>query len=469
VIATLRSDFWHRALEIPELAALAEGHGRVDLLAASAAELIEIVRKPAQAAGLMFEVHAQTGLGLDAVLAQDAAATPGALPLLSFTLDELYRNAKARGEDVLTHESYEVLGGLEGAIANRADEIVSGLPAAAQAALPRLLRELTTVSEPSDRVPVARAVPLENFAEGSAARILIDAFIAARLLVAGSDPNGTPTVRLANEALISRWQRARYQFAQDREFLAWRNDLETARHAWEAAPDRWKNEALLMGFALVTARAWLAKCADDILPTDREFISASIRRSHGAIARVWRTIIGTPEYLLERPSPRPLGTKVFISYRRADTRHVAGRVYDLLEKSISEAEIFIDVDTIPIGVNFKEYITDKAKESAVMLVIIGERWLNSDWRSLFILKSKEDFVQSEIELALDLGVPIIPLLVDGVPMPRGDKLPKSISELVLRNAATIRSGRDFQKDMVDVLKRISAFREQGKTSEHSTA
>jgi hypothetical protein len=119
VIVTLRVDFWHRAAEIPELVALAEGQGRLDVAAPSLAELAEMIRKPAQAAGLSLEAHAETGLGLDAVLAEHAAAAPGVLPLLSFTLDKLYKEVKARGETVLTHASYAALGGLEGAIAKR--------------------------------------------------------------------------------------------------------------------------------------------------------------------------------------------------------------------------------------------------------------------------------------------------------------------------------------------------------------
>src|SRR5262249_52565207 len=198
-----------------ELIALAEGHGRIDLAAASSAELDEMIRKPAKAAGLSFEVHPQTGLSLDSMIAQDAAAEPDALPLLSFTLDELYKDAKARGDGVLTHASYEALGGLEGAIAYRADVIVAGLPAPAQAALPRVLRTLTTVTGDSDRAPVARSVPLDTFAAGSASRILVDAFVAARLLVAGGENGATSSVRLAHEALISRWQRARDQIAAD--------------------------------------------------------------------------------------------------------------------------------------------------------------------------------------------------------------------------------------------------------------
>src|SRR5262249_5356448 len=94
VIATLRADFWHPGGEIPHLPPPPQGPGRPDLPAASPAELAEMIRKPAQAAGLAFETHAESGLGLDVVIAQDAAAsdqphgaaeaTHGVLPLLSF-------------------------------------------------------------------------------------------------------------------------------------------------------------------------------------------------------------------------------------------------------------------------------------------------------------------------------------------------------------------------------------------------
>jgi hypothetical protein len=111
VITTLRADFWHRAAEIPGLIAITEGQGRIDLAAPSGPELAEVIRKPAQATGLSFEVHHESGLGLDGVLADDAAAAPGALPPLSFRLDELYKNARQQGEVVLTYASYEGLGG----------------------------------------------------------------------------------------------------------------------------------------------------------------------------------------------------------------------------------------------------------------------------------------------------------------------------------------------------------------------
>ena len=111
MVATLRADFWHRTADLPDLMALAQGYGRLDMAAPAPAELAEIIRKPAQAAGLSFESHPETGVGLDAVLAERAAAEPGVLPLLSFTLDELYRRDITTGHRrVLTYATYEALG-----------------------------------------------------------------------------------------------------------------------------------------------------------------------------------------------------------------------------------------------------------------------------------------------------------------------------------------------------------------------
>jgi len=285
VIATLRADFWHRAMEIPELIALAEGQRRIDLAAASPAELAEMIRKPAQAAGLTFEVHPQTGLGLDVVLAEHAAAAPGALPLLSFTLDELYKDAKARGASVLTHASYEALGGLEGAIASRADETMGSLPAPAQATLPRVLRALTTVSTIADRVPVARSPPLQSFPEGSPSRILVDAFVAARLLVATGEEGAAATVRLAHEALISRWQRARDQLVADRRDLETRTLVEQQFGRWSQARGTTRWLLLLRNPDLANAVDLAKRWGDELDVPIRKYIQQSGRR-----ARVVQTL-----------------------------------------------------------------------------------------------------------------------------------------------------------------------------------
>jgi WD40 repeat protein len=279
IIATLRADFWHRAAEIPELVELAAGLGRIDLAAASGAELAEIIRKPAQAAGLSFETHPQTGLGLDVVLADHAAAAPGALPLLSFTLDEIYKNAKARGETVLTYASYEELGGLEGAIAKRADEIVAALPGAAQESLPRVLRALVTVTETADRMPVARSAPLNAFGNSSPARTLIDAFVEARLLVATADVGSSPTVRLAHEALISQWKHARDQLDADRRDLKIRTLVERQFTRWSEASGGSRRQLLLRNPDLANALDLSKRWGDELDGSIRDFIRRSGRHA----------------------------------------------------------------------------------------------------------------------------------------------------------------------------------------------
>ena len=284
VVVTLRADFWHRAAEIPALLTLAEGLGRIDVAAPSPAELAEIIRKPATAAGLIFEAHPTTGLGLDVVLAEDAAAAPGVLPLLSFALAELYRDAKARGASVLTHASYQALGGLEGAIAKRAEEVVDSLPDAAKAALPRVLRALATVTAANDHVPVSRSTPLSTFGEGTPARQLVDALIAARLLVA-DESAAVPTVRLAHEALIGRWQRARDQLTADRRDLETRAEVEDQFKRWREA--RGSSQLLLRNPDLANGVDLARRWGDEIDPAVRDYVKRSGRR-----ARLAQTLTG---------------------------------------------------------------------------------------------------------------------------------------------------------------------------------
>ncbi|MCP3962290.1 MAG: ATP-binding protein [bacterium] len=113
VLATLRSDFFPRCGELPALVALQERAGQYHLLRPSPAEIGEMIRKPAVAAGLDFDHDPDLDMGLDDVLRDAAADSPEALPLLEFTLEQLYEARSERG--VLTFEAYRHLGGVEGA------------------------------------------------------------------------------------------------------------------------------------------------------------------------------------------------------------------------------------------------------------------------------------------------------------------------------------------------------------------
>ena len=137
-------------------------------------------------------------------------------------MDELYSEDVHRcGGNELCFRQYEALGGLAGAIAKRADQIMDALPEKARAASPRVLRALATLGGVGDMTPVARSVPLDSFPPGSETRMAVDAFIEGRLLVASTEGE-TATVRIAHEALLSRWKRASDQLTADRRDLEMR-------------------------------------------------------------------------------------------------------------------------------------------------------------------------------------------------------------------------------------------------------
>ena len=280
VVATMRNDYWHRACELPRLVALAEGRGRFDLLSTGQAEITEMIRRPAEAAGLSFETDPRTEIRLDAALAEEAAQEPGALPLLSFLLDALYsKDVESNRSSVLTYESMRALGSLKGAIATRAEAAITALPAHVQATLPRVLRALVTVSR-SGAEPTAREAPMAHFAENSEERRIVDALLdpQMRLLIAEGDGDGA-RIRLAHEALITHWQRAKQQIAQDRDDLRTRAAVEEVEVEWRAAPASRKRFYLLRDPQLANAIDLLSRWGRELDAATVNFIRASVRRA----------------------------------------------------------------------------------------------------------------------------------------------------------------------------------------------
>lgn len=142
------------------------------------------------------------------------------------------------------------------------------------------------------------------------------------------------------------------------------------------------------------------------------------------------------------------GGHAFISYRRSDSSDIVGRIYDRLSEDFGEEPIFKDVDDIPLGVDFKEFLDQKVSECSVFLAVIGDRWVNaSDAAGKKRLEDPNDFVRIEIESALRRDIPVIPLLVRGAVMPAASDLPASMQKLVFKNGIPIRADPDFHHDM----------------------
>ena len=272
VIATIRSDFFHRCGEVRGFSALKDGLGSYELLPPTGPEIAQIIREPARAAGLRFEERADLGR-LDDVLQDAAAADPGSLPLLEFVLDALYEVGRERR--ILTFASYRALGGLEGAIARRADEVVDALPPDIQEALPAVLRALTTV-RPGDETVTASPVLLSKVAGTPARLTLVDALIATRLLVSDEDPAGHVFVRVAHEALLSRWPRASDIVNANRSFLETRARLKADAHRWHS--DNENRELLLpSGKRLAEGEELLLSRREEVDDQVVEYIEASSR------------------------------------------------------------------------------------------------------------------------------------------------------------------------------------------------
>ncbi len=129
---------------------------------------------------------------------------------------------------------------------------------------------------------------------------------------------------------------------------------------------------------------------------------------------------------------------IFISYRRDDSFAYAGRIYDHLATHFGEANVFMDVDNIPPGLDFVDVLQQKVSSCDVLLVIVGKRWLSiADDRGRRRLDDAEDLLVVEIGAALRREIPVIPIIVGGASMPRAQELPDAIRSFSRRNALEI--------------------------------
>ena len=146
--------------------------------------------------------------------------------------------------------------------------------------------------------------------------------------------------------------------------------------------------------------------------------------------------------------------RIFISYRRDDAAGEAGRLSDHLIQRFGAAHVFLDIDTIQPGADFVEALEDSLKETGVMLVVIGRRWLGDGARRR--LEDPADFVRLELERALGRSIPIVPLLVQGAAMPQPSDLPASVAALSKRQAMTL-DHAEFRHDADRLADRIAGI------------
>jgi eukaryotic-like serine/threonine-protein kinase len=280
VIATLRADLYDRFLAEPDLLALKTAGASYDLAAPGPAELAEIVRKPAEAAELVFDRDSASGDGLDEVLLREADR-PDMLPLLQLALNRLFEARVSAGSETrLTYAAFAALGGLSGIIDREAERAVVGLGESALAELPRLLRQLVTVTaaDGGDSGSLTtRTVPIAAAAANDSARRLVDALVAARIFLVTGE-GSSAGVQLAHQRVIADWHRARDLIAANQDFYRVRDEVEAQRRRWEAAANS-RDRLIGRGVPLAEAESIAARFGDELSPETRAFIAASGRRA----------------------------------------------------------------------------------------------------------------------------------------------------------------------------------------------
>ena len=134
---------------------------------------------------------------------------------------------------------------------------------------------------------------------------------------------------------------------------------------------------------------------------------------------------------------------VFISYRRDDTAGEAGRLADDLGERFGRSRVFIDVDSIPLATNFEERIQVALDSCQVVLVLIGRDWLTARLPSgERRLDAEGDYVRQEVAAALERNdVAVVPVLIEGAPMPSAEDLPSDIAALAKINAVDLTNKR----------------------------
>ncbi|EKE73744.1 winged helix-turn-helix domain-containing protein [Gallaecimonas xiamenensis] len=227
VLGACRNDFYPQLMAFDSLRAGKGNGAHFDLAPPSRAELLQMIRLPAQAAGLNWQTDPDSAQPLDELLCSDAASNPDALPMLQYMLEQLYLRRSPEGQ--LLVEVYQELGGIEGAIGKAAEEAMAQLSPAQQQALPRVLSMLVTLRENEESVTSrsARWADLSNEDE----KALVQAMVDKRLFVSHLQ-HGEACFSVAHEALLRRWPRAVNWIGEHKDSLALKARLHYQAQRW---------------------------------------------------------------------------------------------------------------------------------------------------------------------------------------------------------------------------------------------
>jgi formylglycine-generating enzyme required for sulfatase activity len=304
-LMSLRADFLG---DLQRDEALYKAHCKVDVPPLREAELRQVVSRPAEILSARFETD-RLAHNIAERSAEESAKDAGALPFLSYLLDDMWTQMVHRGDGILRLPVQAIEPG--GVLVERANAFLACHPKSEDQLRRIFTLKLAEVRE--DGLPTRRRALRSEFSQEEWRLVTELADHPNRLLITVTPESGetvlTPAAdiaaqripsgdqtyaEVAHEAIFRRWDKLRDWIAAEREFLAWRSRLEGARRAWQATPDDAKSDALLLGFALAQAQSWLAKRAEDLQDVDRKFVALSVEheRAERRQAGRMRALVG---------------------------------------------------------------------------------------------------------------------------------------------------------------------------------
>jgi formylglycine-generating enzyme required for sulfatase activity len=320
---SLRADFFGDFQNDERLCAV---HSQINVLPLREPQLRDVVRRPSALLSARFETDTLAD-DIAKRAAEESTQDAGALPLLSYLLDDMWKRMIEQGDGVLRLPAQSI--DLGRVLVERANAFLRGHPGAEDDLRRLFTLKLATVREGGE--PTRRRAFRSEFSDKEWRLVTELADHPNRLLTTGTraagappfsppsgatdpgpgtaEPKGAPGAKgapeakaiekakaattaetyaeVAHEAIFRRWDKLAQWIGTEREFLAWRSGLEAARHTWETTANTQKNEALLMGLPLAQAQSWRTKRGDDLSPSDNKFIDLSVQRDQAAQKR-WR-------------------------------------------------------------------------------------------------------------------------------------------------------------------------------------
>jgi DNA-binding SARP family transcriptional activator len=292
IVATLRADHYDVPLQHATVAELVT-RGTVTVRPMTAGELERAISRPAASVG----VHVEPTLVSE--LVAGITARPAALPLLQFSLTELFERRVA---DTMLLSTHRELGGLTGALAARAERVLDAGGADDEAEARRIFGRLVAFGEGSD--DTRRRALRSEFGDGERTAWLLDAFVTARLLSTDRDPaTREPTVEVAHEALLREWPRLSGWLQEDRALRRSVGAIGVAATVWDEGGRQAAD--LYRGGRLEAALEVAAADPEWLRPLDHEFLEASSSQEEAnreaerrRVRRLRRLVVGTAAALV---------------------------------------------------------------------------------------------------------------------------------------------------------------------------